>query len=643
MFKLSIAISIVFCLFASLLVLPIMAESKKVEEVMPGVPRYQTLILEDPTGRVLDPENFNRWSPGSSTYSTGLQQGALDTLWYIDPDRGIEGVWDNALAKERPIYNEDFTKMTVKLREGIYWSDGVEFTADDVVFTVKTLMGQPAMEYGTAFQSNVDKVYKTDDYTVVFELRRPNSRFHSYFTVRWSACYIMPKHVFEKVEDPLSFNFNPPVSLGAYILKDYDKNGYWFLWERREDWERTSIAKFGEPGPKYLLYKDPGPPEKRVIAQANHELDVIHDVTPEGAISLLKKNPYTRSWFDGFPWAHPDPTLPSVMLNHEKYPLGMRDVRWALTLATDIVNVAMASYIGAATISAIQIPPTGMHPEMYFEPVQEWLKNYTLEVNGEEFHPYDPDAAIRIAEKARETLPEDISEQVPTDPEVIKERIGYGWWKYAPEVAEKLLERNGFKRDSNGKWLLPNGEPWKITINTEGPQRPTMTRAGAEIAEEWREFGIDAHTAERKTKWDLFNYGKFEGDMGWTIETWGGHPDLSWAIETMHSDYYVPSEEPCNTHNDIRYKSEELDSIIEELRTIPFSDTEAIVENGIRFIKLTVDDMITIPLMSYNVFTMVDEYYWTNYPTAGNPYTNPVPNWGNTKYMFPLLKPTGRK
>ena len=56
----------------------------------------------------------------------------MDTFWYIDPDYGIDGVWDNSLAAEKPIYNADFTEMTVKLRQGIYWSDGVEFTADDV-------------------------------------------------------------------------------------------------------------------------------------------------------------------------------------------------------------------------------------------------------------------------------------------------------------------------------------------------------------------------------------------------------------------------------------------------------------------------------------------------------------------------------
>jgi peptide/nickel transport system substrate-binding protein len=49
--------------------------------------------------------------------------------------------------------------------------------------------------------------------------------------------------------------------------------------------------------------------------------------------------------------------------------------------------------------------------------------------------------------------------------------------------------------------------------------------------------------------------------------------------------------------------------------------------------------MPIIPLMAYNVFTAMDETYWTGYPTAENPYANPVPNWGNSRSMMVKLKP----
>ena len=115
------------------------------------MPRNECLILENPTGTVLPADDFNRWRRGSNTYSTGFQQLALDALWYIDPDAGVNGVWDNALAAEKPIYNADFTQMTVKLRQGLYWSDGVEFTADDLFYTVDVQMKTPGFNYTGQF------------------------------------------------------------------------------------------------------------------------------------------------------------------------------------------------------------------------------------------------------------------------------------------------------------------------------------------------------------------------------------------------------------------------------------------------------------------------------------------------------------
>ncbi|RIK33825.1 MAG: peptide ABC transporter, partial [Chloroflexi bacterium] len=311
--------------------------TRRRQEVAPGVPREECLILENPSGTVLPADDFNRWRAGySAVWVSGLQQLALDALWYIDPDAGIDGVWDNALAAEPPIYNDDFTQMTVKLREGLYWSDGVEFSGDDLYFTVDLLKNTPGMGNQGLFESNIDHMEQPDRYTVVFYLKKPNSRFHAAFTVRWGAVYMMPKHIWENVEDPVAFTFNPPVSLGAYTLRDFDPNGKWYLWERREDWQRTSIARLGEVSVKYAMYIDPGPSDKRVIAQMAHELDVIHDITPEGRITLARQSPTSVGWFPSFPWAHPDPTLPAVIYNNEKPGLDKREVRWALTLAIDI-------------------------------------------------------------------------------------------------------------------------------------------------------------------------------------------------------------------------------------------------------------------------------------------------------------------
>ena len=137
---------------------------------------------------------------------------------------------------------------------------------------------------GARMAANVDTVSAPDKNTVVFKLKKPNSRFHSAFTVRWSATWIMPKHVFEKQAKPSKYNFNPPVCIGSYTLKSFDPNGAWFIWQKRDDWQKTTLARFGEPGPKYVAYIDPGPPDKRVILQQNHQLDIVHDTSPEGRV-----------------------------------------------------------------------------------------------------------------------------------------------------------------------------------------------------------------------------------------------------------------------------------------------------------------------------------------------------------------------
>ena len=138
----------------------------------------------------------------------------------------------------------------------ILWSDGVEFTADDVVFTVEKQTATPGTTWHGAFSTQVDTVTAEDKYTVRFKLKAPNSRFHGTFCVRWNAAWIMPKHIFEGVKDIISFDYNPPLSLGAYTLHSSDPNGTWYAWEKRADWDKTTLALVGEPKPKYIIYRN---------------------------------------------------------------------------------------------------------------------------------------------------------------------------------------------------------------------------------------------------------------------------------------------------------------------------------------------------------------------------------------------------
>jgi peptide/nickel transport system substrate-binding protein len=88
----------------------------------------------------------------------------------------------------------------------------------------------------------------------------------------------------------------------------------------------------------------------------------------------------------------------------------------------------------------------------------------------------------------------------------------------------------------------------------------------------------------------------------------------------------------------MRWKNPELDTIIENIQKISFDDPKG-VELGLQYCKLAAQEMPITPIMAYNVFTTMDTTYFTGYPSVDDPYTDPVPNWGNTKYMFVKIKP----
>lgn len=610
--------------------------SKNVEAqgIPQNIPRKELLILENPEGTIKNAGWFNIWAINAGSQSNGLQQAALDTLWYIDPEKGIDGAWDNSLAADKPMYNNDFTEMRVKLRKGIFWSDGVEFTSADVKATVDLQIKNPNMRFSAVLRNNVASVEAPDAETVIFKLQKPNSRFHTNFTVRWGAIWILPKHIFEKVEDPTKFDFNKPVSLSAYTLHSFDPDGKWYIWQLRDDWQRTSLGRFGKPGPKYLAYVDPGPPEKRVIAQLNHELDVIHDIAPEGMFTLAKQSKSTKAWFKGFPYGHPDPTLASVIFNTQNESLKNRDVRWALALMIDIRAVTMAAYRGAATISAIPVPPTGIHPDAYHKPLESWVKDFEIDTGKSKHKPYDPNVSKQIAEMLRPSM----GDQIPKDEKEIKDSFGLGWWKTNLDAATELLERAGYKKQAN-QWMTPDGKPFTIRLMVEGDLRPVMTRAGTMIVQQWKQAGIDARVdVAQGTLLTRRAAGDFDAFIGWSVETWGGHQDLSYFMDSWHSAFVAEPGKSQPLRNWQRWSHPELDGIIEKIRKIGFDDPKGI-ELGHDYVKLVTREMPFIPLMAYNVFTAMDHTYWTGFPTSDNPYANPVTNWGNSRYMFVKLKP----
>ena len=117
------------------------------------------------------------------------------------------------LLAESWTISDDKLTYTFKLRQGVKWQDGVPFTADDIVFSYKTIMN-PKVDAPQlrSYYQEIKDVVALDDHTVRFTYARP------YFLALefCGGIPIVPKHIFEKGD----FNTNPagraPVGTGPY-------------------------------------------------------------------------------------------------------------------------------------------------------------------------------------------------------------------------------------------------------------------------------------------------------------------------------------------------------------------------------------------------------------------------------------------
>jgi peptide/nickel transport system substrate-binding protein len=605
-----------------------------VADVMGTFPRRETLIARQLTGRNGIPDNFNLWV-GWKNNDRGIQNLADEPLWTVD---FATGNIINGLADGDAKYNADFTECTVPLRQGVAWNDGEPFTAADVVFTVETLMQFPDFGAHNYFVDNVAAVTAEDDYTVKFVLNQANSRFHTTFLDRWGCTRIMAKHIFEKEADPIQFPFNPFVGCGPYKLNSYDPQGFWTAWERREDWDKSPTGiMYGEPQPKYIILQVFDNEGAQILSQLTHELDVA-ELSADGLKALLAQSDTSRAYQPTFPYVvNNDPCITGINFNTARAPYDNLDVRWALVLAIDIVEYTSIAVDCTGTLSPVHVPHLGPYPRDYIEPMQDWLKEFTIDVgNGETFAPYDPEAPQRVADYARSR-----GYVFPDTPEFLEQAFGLGWYKYAPDVAEKLLVNNGFSKDDDGKWLLPDGTPWKITFNSGTVLSNHDARNAAAAVQQWKKFGIDAEMYPTENDDALVYTGDYDMSGDWPAqEPWGAGPDLYRVLDRWNSAYIRPVGERTQGHPS-RWSSPEMDAVIKELReTDPF-DTEATIAVGIKGLQEAVKNMPGVPTYGYIGFVGWDEYYWTNWPGSENPYCEPYTHWPNFKYFTPFLKPTG--
>jgi peptide/nickel transport system substrate-binding protein len=614
-------------------------QPEAVADVLGTFPRRDTVIARQLTGRVGTPDNFNL-HVGWKWQDRGIQNLADEPFWSVD---FATGKIINGLADGDAKYNADFTECTIPLRKGILWNDGEPFTAADVVFTVELVMKTEGFNATSFYTDNVASVTAVDDNTVKFVLKQANSRFHTTFLDRWGCNRIMPKHIFEKESDPVQFTDNPYVGCGPYKLHSFDPQGFWTAWERREDWDKSPTGvMYGQPVPKYIILQAFDTEGSQILAQITHQLDVT-ELSADGLKALLAQSKTSRAYQPTFPFVvNNDPCITGILFNTARAPFDNVDVRWALILSIEMVEFMSIAVDCTGTMSPVHVPHLGPYPDDYIKPMQDWLKAFTLDLgNGETFAPYDPDLPNRVAAYAKSR-----GYVFPDTPEFTEKAFGLGWYKYAPDIAIKLLEKNGFKADKDDKgnpvkWYMPDGSPWKINYLCGNILTNHDARNAQAAVQQWKKFGIDASVLSIANNDGMQATGDFDVSGNWPAqEPWGAGPDLYRVLDRWNSAYKKPlGERTAGIYS--RWSSDTMDDIIKRLReTDPF-DAQKVIAVGTEGLKEAVKNMAGVPTYGYIGFVGWDQYYWTNWPGSENAYCEPYTHWPNFKYMTPFLQKTG--
>ncbi|HYN88830.1 MAG TPA: ABC transporter substrate-binding protein, partial [Ardenticatenaceae bacterium] len=556
-------------------------------------PREETVIFDIDGGRVNDPTNWNPYLP-SRRMDQGHHQAMVEPLFMLNYETGEIEPW----LGESMEANESLDVWTLTLREGVKWSDGEDFNADDVVFTVNMLLDNaPELEYSAGLAEWVDSVEKIDDLTVQFNLTRPNPRFQldNWSVKIWGGPNILPEHIWSG-QDPLTFtNYDPeqgwPVYTGPYKLHSVGETE--FVYVRDDNWWGAEAGFRPLPAPKKLIWTWAGPEETRAALMADGQLDSLMDITGGAFLALQERNPNVAAYFNELPYAWvPDPCSRTLELNNEVEPWNDKEMRWALNYAIDRDQIVEIAYEGTTFPSRHFFPA--------YPPLNELVDG--LEAQGL----YDE----------------------------------YPVMTHDPDRAREIIESKGYEMGDDGYYEL-DGEQLSLDIQTHEAFIEKQ-RIAQVLVEQFQAVGINATTRNvaGQTWQDNYRSGNYEAKMGW--QTCGSINEPWASLDTFNIRWYKPVGEPTSgDQNGWRWQNEEYSALVDEMGSLPLGDPQ-VEELFVQAMEIWLDELPVIPITQAKKIIPFDTTYWTGWPSAENNYIHPPTWWQHTHRIIHELQPAGQ-
>jgi len=169
-------------------------------------------------------------SPFGFNRGPGYMRASLifDTLVWRDAS-GQTVPW---LATDWKV-SDDGKTWIFTLRDGVRWQDGQPFTADDVVFTLEYGQAHPDVGWFMAQLDEVESATKIGTNQISIQLKRP---FAPFLQTVAEALFIIPKHIWEKVDDPKTYTEPDAfIGTGAYRLVEFSQDEGTYLFEASPD------------------------------------------------------------------------------------------------------------------------------------------------------------------------------------------------------------------------------------------------------------------------------------------------------------------------------------------------------------------------------------------------------------------------